>query len=367
MIGLAAVLATLAVGLPGQSAPSCGKLFGAFPPIVSVPCLRPYLSASIFNRRLPAQPPIAAHSASIVSNLVANGMHFPGGTTEFALTTTEARIAVYYSAPTDPLVRIHCTFQFGPNTCTGANGYDIDGRLIRVPTVAEPAPGTDKHMTIVDQTGGHEYDFEHATWAAGHHTLDVWSGAEVPIGTDLGDGLGSGATAADFANLAGLIAAPELADGQIDHALSIVVPCTRGYVFPATLANGFPCARMPNYRGYRNAAPLGTFFQLDMSDAQIAASGAPAWEQTIMTAMAHYGMYVNDTGDPGDPVDIGLEAVSDISSTVYGVSPPLADEIAASGGSYDPVTGQWTVIGPAIPVTALRVISPCFARGTCGG
>ena len=55
MIGLAAVLATLAVGLPGQSAPSCGKLFGAFPPIVSVPCLRPYLGASIFNRRLPAR------------------------------------------------------------------------------------------------------------------------------------------------------------------------------------------------------------------------------------------------------------------------------------------------------------------------
>ena len=35
-----------------------------------------------------------------------------------------------------------------------------------------------------------------------------------------------------------------------------------------------------------------------------------------MTAMAHYGMYVNDTGDPGDPVDIGLEALSDVSATL---------------------------------------------------
>jgi hypothetical protein len=104
-----------------------------------------------------------------------------------------------------------------------------------------------------------------------------------------------------------------------------------------------------------------------MSDAQIAASGAPAWEQTIMTAMAHYGMYVNDTGDPGDPVDIDLEALSDVSSTVYGAAAPLAGFIAASGGTYDPGTGQWTVIGPAIPVTALRVISPCLARGTCDG
>jgi hypothetical protein len=367
MIGFAAVLATLAFGLPGQSAASCGKLFGGFPPIVSVPCLRPYTSTSIFNRRLPAQPPVAADSDSIMSNLVANGIHFPGGGTGFALTTTEARIAVYYSTPTDPLVRIHCTFQFGANTCTGANRYDINGRLIRVPSVAEPAPGTDKHMTIVDPVAGSEYDFEHATWAPGHHTLDVWSGAEVPIGSDAGTGLGSGATAADFANLAGLITAPELANGQINHALSIVLPCTRGYVFPATLANGVPCSQMPTYQQSGDAAPLGTLFQLDMSDAQIAASGAPSWEQTIMTAMAHYGMYVNDTGDPGDPVDIGLEALSDISSTVYGAAPPLAEFIAASGGTYNATTGQWSVTGPAIPVSALRVISPCFARGTCDG
>src|ERR1700753_317763 len=107
MISLAAVLATLAVGLPGQTAPGCAKLFGGFPPIVPVTCLRPYTTASVFNRRLPAQPPVAGNSDSIVSNLVANGIHFPGGGTEFALTTSNARIAVYYSQPTDPLVRIH--------------------------------------------------------------------------------------------------------------------------------------------------------------------------------------------------------------------------------------------------------------------
>lgn len=367
MIGLAAVLATLAVGLPGQSAANCGKLFGAFPPILSVPCLRPYTSDSVFNRPLPAHPPVAADSDSIVSNLATNGIHFPGGDRGFTLTTSDARIAVYYSAPTDPLVRIHCTYRFGPNTCTGANGFDIDGASIRVPSVAQPAPGTDKHMTIVDQANDREYDFEHATWAPGHQTLNVWSGAEVPIADDAGSGLGSGATAAYFANLAGLITAPELAAGRIDHALSIVLPCTHGSVYPATLANGFPCSRMSAYRRPGDAGPLGTLFALDMSDAQIAASGAPAWQQTIMTAMAHYGMYVNDTGDPGDPVDIGLEAVSDISSTVYGAAPPLAGLIAASGGSYDPATDEWMVTGPAIPVTALRVISPCFARGTCDG
>ena len=44
-----------------------------------------------------------------------------------------------------------------------------------------------------------------------------------------------------------------------------------------------------------------------MSDAQIAALAVPAWKKTILTALAHYGGYVGDTGQvlpvrgPGAP------------------------------------------------------------------
>ena len=101
-----------------------------------------------------------------------------------------------------------------------------------------------------------------------------------------------------------------------------------------------------------------------MTDAQIAATGAPTWEQTIMTAMAHYGMYVNDTDGINN---IELEAESDISYTSLGGKSLLDDFIASHGGSYYSPLKRWILSGRAIPTNRLRVINPCFAQGTCPG
>ena len=100
-----------------------------------------------------------------------------------------------------------------------------------------------------------------------------------------------------------------------------------------------------------------------MSDAQIAASSAPGWEKTIMTAMAHYGMYVNDTDGIGN---IELEAESDISYTSLG-GPSRLHNFMANGGSYYAPLKRWILSGRFIPVNKLRVISSCFAQGTCPG
>ena len=101
-----------------------------------------------------------------------------------------------------------------------------------------------------------------------------------------------------------------------------------------------------------------------MTDAQIAASGAPTWEKTIMTAMAHYGMYVNDT----DGIDnVELEAESDISYTSLGGQPLMSNFMKASGGYYYAPLSRWILGGHYIPLTKLRAISPCFAQGTCPG
>src|SRR6185437_12689975 len=150
----------------------------------------------------------------------------------------------------------------------------------------------------------------------------------------------------------------------INHALAINVPCTNGSVFPAQGANGMPCNKLQGQNGAGTPAPLGTLFQLNMTDAQIAASGAPAWEKTIMTAMAHYGMYVNDTDGINN---IELEAESDISYTSLGGPSRLDNFIKANGGSYYAPLKRWILSGRFIPVSKLRVISPCFAQGTCPG
>jgi hypothetical protein len=327
-------------------------------------CARPYAPTSVFNRALPDDPQLAPDSKAIVSGFQAHGVAFAGGQGTSALTTTSGRIAVYYSTPSDPLVRIHCTYYWGANTCAGANGFVIDKQSVRIPTAAQPAPGGDKHMTIIDQANGREYDFEHATWAPGHRTINVWSGAEVPIGTNLGNGLGSGATAADFADLAGLITEPELASGQIDHALAIDVPCTNGSVYPATMANGQACSEITTYHGGAEPA-LGQLMQLHMSDAQIAKFHGSAWEKTIMTAMAHYGVYINDTMGPGAPQEISLETESDVSYTSLGNKALMAGFIHRAGGSFYAPNDSWDVSAAKLPIGRLRVLAPCVAQGTC--
>ncbi len=325
-------------------------------------CARPYAADSVFNRSLPTDPQLAPDSAAIVSGFEAHKVAFAGGATTSALTTTSGRIAVYYSASSDPLVKIHCTYHWGANTCNGADGTVVDGLSVRIPSAAQPAPGSDKHMTIVDQANGAEYDFEHATWAPGHRTLNVWAGSEVAIGVNAGTGLGSQATAANFANLAGLITEPQLASGQIDHAISIDVPCTEGVVYPATVANGQPCSDITTYQGGAEPA-LGQLMQLHMTDAQIAKFHGPTWEKTIMTAMAHYGVYINDTMGPSTPTEISFETESDVSYTSLGHKALMAGFIHQVGGSSS--AGTSIVSAPKLPINRLQVLAPCVAQGSC--
>ena len=315
--------------------------------------------------RCPPTPRIAPDSASVITNLTANKVSFESNGSQFAFTSDDGRDGVYYSRSSDPVITIHCTYYWGPGTCSGANKVNIDGQQINVPAGAMPQDdGGDMHMTIVDQVNQTEYDFEHASWSADHTTLNVWEGAEVPAGPNQGTGLGGGGTAAGIATLAGLITEPELASGTINHALAINLPCTDGAVYPAQGANGLPCNQIQGEKNTGSTAPLGSLLQLNMTDAQIAASGAPTWEKTIMTAMAHYGMYVNDTDGIGT---IELEAESDISYTSIGGPSRMDDFIKANGGSYYAPLKRWILSGPFIPVSKLRVVDPCFAQGQCNG
>jgi hypothetical protein len=327
-------------------------------------CARPYAPGTVFNRTLPGTPQLDPDSHAIVSSFRDHGVAFAGGTGTTALSTVSGRVAVYYSHASDPVVRIHCTYYWGANTCSGTNGVVVDGAQVKVPTKVLAAPGSDSHMTIVDQADGREYDFEHAVWSPDHHTLNVWSGAEVPSGTDTGSGLGSGATAAYFANLAGLITEPQLAAGEIDHAISIDVPCTDGFVYPATLANGQPCSDITTYHGGAEPA-LGQLMQLHMSDAQIARFHGPTWEKTIMTAMAHYGAYINDTMGPSTPQTISFETESDVSYTSLGHKALMAGFIRRAGGTFSSGDHSWMASAPKLPMDRLRVLAPCVAQSTC--
>ncbi len=254
---------------------------------------RPYAASSPFNQSTQGAT-VDQNSASYVKGALALGLPetLIGGTAE---TAEDWGHPVFYAQPGDPTEVLEATEPWGPNP--------INGVSIKVPEAAQPAAGGDGHMSIVEPDGW-EYDFWRAKSPAKGVLKFAWGGR---LRID-GNGLEGGATAAAFGNLAGMIRAPELAAGKINHALFIVLRCSgsgltasdhirtmsgASYVYPATHASDGCPASEPD------VPPLGSHLMLAMSDAQIAALPVPEWKKTILTALAHYGGYVGDTGGPG--------------------------------------------------------------------
>jgi hypothetical protein len=264
---------------------------------------------------------------------------------------------VYYSQPSDPVFTIHCAEEWG--TC------EVEGAQIRIPDAARPASGGDGHMAVIDQASGWEYDFwQVQSKPAGGGTLTISWGGKTRIGTADSDGLESNATAAWFGLAAGVIRPPELEAGQINHALFMHVKCTNGTsVWPAGTGAGRHCSDI----GLSNsgAPAMGQHFMLAMSDAEIDALQVPTWKKTILKAMAHYGMFVGDTGGAA----WGVAFESSASYTSFGYPDPWV----ALGDRWgvprypDPTVGPVRVfqLRDGVDWSRLRVVDPCVARGTC--
>ena len=309
----------LALRAPGDCLPAFGELpRGTWP----AACWRPYADTSPFNTPLDPAPPLDPRSAQIVARL--NSLGGPDDLVAGdAGTPRDFFPPTYYSLPGDPVVTLHCTQPWG--RCA------VEGMRIAIPAAARAAAGGDHHMTIVDQATGWEYDLWRVHGAPGRGgALSLAWGGRTRLD---GDGLGSDAVAARFGSLAGVIRAQELEAGQIRHALAMVVYCDNGtYVYPAT-KSGRSCSSigLPN----TGAPAMGQLFKLELSDEQIAALPVPGWKRTILTAMAHYGMYVTDTGTGS----WGLRAESGSTYTSFGFQDELARfaqaaGVPSSGGEY---------------------------------
>jgi hypothetical protein len=172
----------------------------------------------------------------------------------------------------------------------------------------------------------------------------------------LGSGLRSDATAAQFALLAGIVRAPELAAGHIDHALFVRASCDSGhFVFPAA-GLGSRCADPTG------APHEGARFQLAMSDSEIDALGMPAWKRAIFHAMARYGFFVGDTG--GSPWDVVME--SGATYTSFGRPDPFLSLAARFNAPRGPQRFGMLDLASGIDwAHRLRVIDPCVSARTC--
>jgi hypothetical protein len=321
-------------------------------------CWRPYASSSPFNRTLPAAPRQAAGSTAIANRLDGFG---PGPQIIAGTSGTGADYdhPIYYSRPSDPSYKVRCV---QPGAC------EVDGQRLRIPGAAKPAGGADGHLAVIDQQAGWEYDFYNVRRKPRRGgKLRVSWGGKTPIGTGVGNGLGSNATAAHFALAAGVIRPAELRAGLIDHALVIAVECTNGRsVYPADSGTGRSCSQIG--KSNSNAPPLGSHFYLQMSDAEINALAAPEWRKTILRAMARYGMFVEDTGAEANGWAVLVE--SGASFTSFGQPDPwvmLGQELGVQSFHRGGVGRVYNFDLQNVVDwgSKLRVADPCVSAGTC--
>jgi len=307
-------------------------------------CWRPYAPTSPFNRTIAPNPRVHPRSAAIVRRVLGFGLpaNLVAGDAD---TQWDYFHPVYWSWPGHPLYKIHCVEWWG--TC------ELEGRQVRIPAAARAAGGSDHHITVIDQQSGWEYDlWQVRTKPATGGQLNVSWGGMTRID---GDGLGSNATAAHYGGAAGIIRAQEIEAGNIPHALFLVLRCSSGgRVYPA----GGIGSRCPDVT---DAPPMGTRFQLAMTDTQIAALKVPNWKKTILRAMARYGMYFGDTGGSG----FNLQFESGSTYTSFGYEEAMLSVARRIGV---PISGGKAVFNIRDGVDwarYLRVLEPCTAQGAC--
>jgi hypothetical protein len=324
------------------------RLRRSVPPEATSTRWRPYGPHSPWNRRVPAGAPLHPRSEPIVSKLLSWGraQDLLAG---HSGTSADYYHPIYFSSASDPVFELDATRDWGTS--------EIEGHRIRIPDAARPAGGGDGHLSVITEDGW-EYDL----WTVsakprGGGRLRFGWGGRTRID---GDGLGSNATAAHFALAAGIIRAPELRAGRIDHALFIGVRCTAARseaVYPAAPGTGEPCAGSDP-----DAPPMGARFVLDMSDAEIDALRAPAWKKTILRAMSSYGMIVGDAIGSGS---WGLQFESGSSYTSFGRQDPFAALARRAGvGTWEGMY-VFNVHDGVDWESRLRLVAPCVSSADC--
>jgi hypothetical protein len=216
-------------------------------------------------------------------------------------------------------------------------------------------------MTVIDQQSGWEYDMWNVQ-SKTDSTINFGWGGKTRID---GDGLGSAAVAADYGSIAGPIRPEELAAGQIDHALSMVVPCTDSYVYPAQ-STGISCADagLPS----SDSIPMGSHFQLRMSARQIKRLRVASWQKTVLRALSTYGAYVADTS--GLANDWAFERESSATWTSFGQPDPWVQYAKSLGlqpadFNHNGYGEYWMDVGKGVPWGRMGIVSTCAAQGNC--
>jgi hypothetical protein len=233
-----------------------------------------FAPSSVWNRRLPADTPVAPNSKTLVSKLQRQ-IHTAGPW----IATTNFSVPIVRVGARQKRVRVKLDTGYAPLQRAFAS--------VPVPRSARPAPGNDHHLVVWQPATDTMWEFWlmqrkadgwHARWGAKMAHVSRSAGIN-PSPT--------GATASGLPLVGGLMTLAELRRGRIDHALAVALPSTRARVaaWPATRTDG----QDPSPA----AIPEGTRFRLDPS-VDVAKLGLPPAAQAMALAAQRYGIIVRD-------------------------------------------------------------------------
>ena len=312
------------------------------------PCWRPYRAGGPFDQPLRDDAPLAPDSRRIVARLAGQGAPqmiygLPRATSDASLDPADFQHPLYTGDWLEAGARVRCTRYPCP---------ELRRERVPLPDGARPAAAEDGHFAVLDDDSGAEYDL----WQARLPSRASGGGFTSPA-DGLAWGLGSDATAAHFGLAAGVVRAPELAAGEIDHALFLLVNCTDGLVAPA---QGLGAACDDGH-----GPPMGTRLRLAMSDREIAALDVPEWKRGVLRALARYGGYVGDTGASDDAAfEVAME--SGETYTSLGGPDLIGDLWARVDGERRFDNYRYFDVGSGVDWRArLRVVDPCVAARSC--
>ena len=300
-------------------------------------------STSPFNQRI-ENPQVLPNSAGMVAWLLS---HIEQG--EPPIKNIERPkgepLPMVYASNSDPVVEL-----------VGSGG-DVNGRRIRIPTNTHVGETSDKHITIVLAPSDARVPGE---------TISLWlansEGAGGPLkiedgklsytnggtGNITGNLIEQGySVSALWAPEAGVIRGPELKAGVVPHALAATVKDTKQGpgVYPAAGDDG---------ENTEAASPsTGQRFYLAYTDAEIESLGFKPWKVAVLKALAHYGFYIEDTGNS----TTSFRWEGKLMYEPFGASEPFT-EIGEEQGVEKSGSGYVFNLAQGVDWTRLRAIAP---------
>lgn len=234
---------------------------------------RPFADSSPWNQPIGSNVEVDPNSAAMVAKLATGSQG--AGLYEFGT-------PVYFADSRTPKYQINCTENWG--------NCGLESESVPIPDNAQPAPGSDGQMVVIDLAANKSYEF----WVYNKDKATTSWGGILPID---GDGRGTGensAVGAGVSRLAGVVRTYEIEQGVIDHALVFSTEYCLGpdggtnFRFPATKTDG-------KYIG-SDGIPEGARVQLDPAINVDAIAGISKGEKAVAKALQKYGAYAIDCG-----------------------------------------------------------------------